>query len=167
MSDPRLAALLLALISVAIYFVAIGIGLRLTRQRFGVSLLIGLAGLLYLVVALWAQATMTVAQWHFAAFYGAGIAATIFTYGAALKALSLRMLLVLADSPDASATADHLLNGIIRPSFQDRITMLERRQLIRRDGSGYVLTDTGRRAASRITAVQNALNMSGSGFYWD
>jgi hypothetical protein len=167
MSDPRLAALLLALAAVAIYFVAIGVVLRLARQRHGVSLLVALAAILYAAVALAAHATMAVAPWHFAAFYGAAVAATIFAYGAALKALSLRMLLVMADAADASATTDHLLNGTIRTSFEERIAALERRQLIRREGGGYVLTELGRRAAARIIAVQSALNMGVSGFYWD
>ena len=167
MSDPRLAALLLAVVAVAIYLVAIGVVLRLTRQRHGVSLLIALAAIVYLMIAFVAQTEMAIAPWHFASFYGAGVAATIFTYGAALKALSLRMLLVIADCPDARVRVDHLLNGIIRVSFEERITMLEQRQLIRRDGSGYVLTDAGRRAAARVIAVQRALNMGGSGFYWD
>ena len=167
MSDPRLAALLLAVVAVAIYFIAIGLALRLTRQRHGVTLLITLAAVVYAAVALPANATMTVAPWHFAAFYGAGVAATIFTYGAALKALSVRMLLVMADSHDASATVDHLLNGIIRTSFEERIAMLERRRLIRREGGGYLLTEAGRRTAARIIAVQNALGISGAGLYWD
>jgi hypothetical protein len=165
--DPRVVALAAACVAFAIYLCLIGVGLRLTRQRYGVSLLIGCAVLVYAATASWAQANVVIAQWHFAAFYGLGVAATVFTYGAALKALSLRMLLVMAAAPDRSAAVTRLSNDVIRASFQDRIALLEERQLIRRESAGYVLTEAGRRAASRISRVQDALNMGLGGLYWD
>jgi Mn-dependent DtxR family transcriptional regulator len=77
------------------------------------------------------------------------------------------MLLVIADAQDRSATISQLSNDVVRASFQERISLLERRQLIRRDGAGYVLTEAGRRAATRIGRVQHTLHMGVSGLYWD
>jgi hypothetical protein len=164
-ADPRTAALIVALVALIAYWCLIGVTLRMTRQRYAVRLLFGCALLVYAIAALAAQ--RGVAHWHLAAFFGAGAAATIFMYGAALKALSLRMLTVIAASPGQAATAAHLTETVIRASFQDRIALLEEKRHIARAGDGFVLTPAGTHAASRIHAVQRALEVHSGGFFWD
>jgi hypothetical protein len=163
--DPRVVALIVAIVALIVYLCLIGIALRLTRQRYAVRLLFGCGVLVYGTAALGTQ--NDVAQWHLAAFFGVGAAATVFIYGAALKALSLRMLMVIAASPAQAATAEHLTETVIRASFQDRISLLEEKQLIARSGSGFALTPAGAQAAARIRAAQQALSIGGAGFYWD
>jgi peptidoglycan/LPS O-acetylase OafA/YrhL len=164
-TDPRVVALIVAIVALIAYLCLIGLALRMTRQRYAVRLLVGCAALVYGAAALWAQTS--VAQWHLAAFFGVGVAATMFTYGAALKALSLRMLMVIAASPAQAATAEQLTDSVIRASFQDRIALLEEKQLIARSGGGFALTPAGVQAAARIRAAQQALSIGGAGFYWD
>ena len=165
LSSPQVAALIVAIVALIAYLCLIGVALRMTRQRYAVRILFGCAGLIYVAAAVWARGS--VAQWHLAAFFGVGAAATIFTYGAALKALSLRMLMVISASPTQAATAEQLTETVIRASFQDRIALLEEKQLIARSGSGFALTPAGVQAASRIRAAQHALSIGGAGFYWD
>jgi hypothetical protein len=77
------------------------------------------------------------------------------------------MLMVIATSPAQAATTEQLTESVIRASFQDRITLLEEKQLIARSGSGFALTPAGVQAAARIRAAQQALSIGGAGFYWD
>jgi hypothetical protein len=163
--DPRTAALIVAIVALIVYWCLIGITLRLTRQRYAVRLLAGCAALVYGAATL--STRDSVAPWHLAAFFGAGAAATIFVYGAALKALSLRMLMVISASPAQAATAAQLTDSVIRASFQDRIALLEEKRLIVRAGSGFVMTPTGTHAAARIHGAQRMLKLGGAGFYWD
>jgi hypothetical protein len=163
--DPRAAALIAAIVALIAYLCLIGVALRMTRQRYAVRLLLGCGVLVYGAATL--SAHSGIAQWHFAAFFGAGAAATVFMYGAALKALSLRMLMVIAASPAQAVTAEQLTETVIRASFQDRIALLEEKQLIVRSGSGFVLTPAGAHAAARIRAAQQMLSIGGAGFYWD
>jgi hypothetical protein len=164
-ADPRTAALIVAIVAMIAYWCLIGIALRMSRQRYAVRLLFGCAGVVYGAAALWTQDSA--AQWHLAAFFGAGAAATIFLYGAALKALSLRMLMVISASPAQSATVAQLTETVIRASFQDRISLLEEKQLIEPSGGGLVMTPAGMQAAARIHGAQRMLNLGAAGFYWD
>jgi hypothetical protein len=166
-NSAQVTALVLAAGAFAVYLCLIGVGLRLSRQRYAVRLLIGSAVLVYATAAEWAQANVAIAQWHFAAFFGAAVAATVFAYGAALKALSLRMLIFIADAPDAAVTISSLADGVVRVSFVDRILLLENRNLIERVARGYVLTPAGKTSAARVRRVQELLNIRAAGLYWN
>jgi hypothetical protein len=163
--DPRTSALIVAVAALIAYWCLTGIALRMTRQRYAVRLLFGSAAVVYGAAVAWARDS--VAPWHLAAFFGAGAAATIFVYGAALKALSLRMLMVISASPAQAATDAQLTDTVIRASFQDRISLLEEKQLIVRADCGFVMTTAGTQAAARIHGAQRMLNLGGAGFYWD
>jgi hypothetical protein len=168
MDDSRFAALILAAVAFAIYLLVIGVALRLTRQRYAVRLLIGSALLIFALTVAWAYGNLAmIAYWHFAAFFGCGVAIVMFMYGAVLKSLSLRLLMALCNCPDVGATTAQLTNDVVRVAFEERIRSLENVQLVRRLNGGCVLTAAGERIASRIRRLQKAFGIGRAGFYWD
>jgi hypothetical protein len=167
MDDPRFVALVLSGVALAFYLLLIGVVLRLTRQKFAVRVLLICAVVIFGITVTLAHANVAIAYWHFAAFFGCGVAITVFTYGAVLKALSLRMLAVMIDFRGNSATIEGLANDVLRVAFEERIRLLEGKHLVRRIGAAYLLTPSGRLAASRLRRVQQLLNIGPAGFYWD
>jgi hypothetical protein len=78
MSDPRIVALLIAVIAVAIYAVIVFVGLRALRQRFALALMLAAAIVVFVPIAAWGIARGELAIWHFAAFFACGVAAIVF-----------------------------------------------------------------------------------------
>lgn len=165
MDEPLRAALTLSSTALAIYLLIIGVGLRVVGRRVGIRVLIGGALLVFGIAFVWIRDTAEL--WRFAAFFGCGVAVVLFTYGAVLKALSLRMLMALSVSPNDEATIAQLTEDVVRVAFDERIRLLEERRLIRPLNGGYMLTPAGEQAAVRIRRAQEILGIGPAGFYWD
>jgi len=165
MDDPRVSALFVACAALAIYATVVFVGLRLSRQRFALVLMIMGAVVVFGLVTVWALTRGMSAYWHFAAFFCCGVAITVFLYGAVLKSLSMRMLAALADAHGGTATTGQLANRIIRAAFAERIQLLEDARLIERVDGGYLLTPAGVSTAARIRRMQRMLKVESSPLY--
>lgn len=165
MSEPRLAALLIAIGALAIYATIVFVGLRLVGQRLALPLMAGSAALVFVAVAAWGFAGGRFAFWHFAAFFSCGVATLVFVYGAVLKSLSLQMLATIAQAPSRSATTQQLASEIVRTAFAERIELLNDARLVERAGQGYALTSAGVAAAARIRRIQQLCRIDASPLY--
>jgi hypothetical protein len=165
MSDPRIVALLIAVIAVAIYAVIVFVGLRALRQRFALALMLAAAIVVFVPIAAWGIARGELAIWHFAAFFACGVAAIVFLYGAVSKSLSLQMLGAIAQTPGHSVTTQRLAAEIIGSAFTGRIQLLEGARLIERSAQGFMLTPTGLSTAARIRKLQRAFRIDSSPLY--
>jgi hypothetical protein len=151
----------------AVYLCVIAVGLRLRRQRAALLLLMGCAVLVFGLMLAFAPTLTIDNYWQFASLFGCGVAMVVFLYGAVLKSLSLRMLIMIADDSSESITSARLASDVIRAEFAGRISMLEGRQFIRRVGTGYALTPLGQLTTARIRRLQSALNIEASRLWVD
>lgn len=163
MDDPRLAALALAIPGTLLHLAIVGVLLRLTRQRFGMPIFAGVAlALLLVAVALFGD---SIAFWHFAAFFGGGIALVVFLYGAVLKSLSLAMLAELEAAPEQTLPLAVLADRIVEPAFAGRAGLLVEMGAAAPDGEGFALTPKGLATSGRIQAARRFLRVEILGLY--
>jgi hypothetical protein len=163
MDDPRLAALALAVPGTLLHLAIVGVLLRLTHQRFGMPIFAGVAlALLLAGVALFGA---SIAFWHFAAFFGGGVALVVFLYGAVLKSLSLAMLAELEAAPEQTLPLAVLAQRIVEPAFAERAGLLVEMGAAAPDGAGYALTPKGLATSGRIQAARRFLRVETLGLY--
>jgi hypothetical protein len=155
-----LAATVLAL---AAYLLIVAAGLRLTAQAHALAILIGGAVAVFMIATAIAGQYANILIWHFAALYCGGVAVTVFIYGAVLKSLSLQMCARLGLRKVCSI--DELADAVIRKAFDERIALLENGGLVERQQAGFVVTEKGRGAAKRISAVRRAVRIESTGLY--
>jgi hypothetical protein len=164
-NDPVWIALIASACGIAIYVAVLAVALRVAGQRYALVLLASCAAVVLALTTAWAHANASMSYWHFFAFFGGGVAVTVFLYGLAAKSVSLRMLVHVAETPKQSATITELSKGVIATLFADRIRMLEEKGLICRGPEGYNVTPAGASAASRMRGIQQALKITSSGLY--
>lgn len=163
MDDPRLAALALAVPGTLLHLAIVGVLLRLTRQRFGMSIFAGVALALMLVgIALFGG---RISFWHFAAFFGCGVAVVVFLYGAVLKSLSLSMLAELESAPERTLPLAALAERIVEPAFVERAKLLVEMGAVAPEVEGFALTPKGLATSSKIEAVRRFLRIETLGLY--
>lgn len=163
MDDPRLAALALAVPGTLLHLVIVGLLLRLTRQRFGMPIFAGVAlALLLASVALFGG---RIAFWHFAAFFGGGVAVVVFLYGAVLKSLSLAMLAELEAAPEQTLPLAVLAERIVEPAFAERAKLLVEIGAAAPEGTGFALTPKGLATSGKIEAARRFLRIETLGLY--
>jgi hypothetical protein len=153
------------MVALAVYATIVFIGLRLSRQRLALPLMIGAAGVVFVPTAIWGITSGVFAFWHFLAFFACGVAAVVFLYGAVLKSLSLQMLAMLARTPGHTLTTQHLATAVIRTAFADRIQLLDDARLIERVDNGYMLTAPGISTVARIRRLQRSCRVDSSPLY--
>lgn len=155
-----------AVVALMVFLLLAAIVLRLTAQRGAVPALLGCAAAVFLLaVASIASALENAGTWRFAAFYACGVAVVIFIYGAVLKSLSLRMLVLMATLPRGEAGVDQLTEETIAPAFDERIRLLQESGLIAADPAGYTATGKGTATASQIARLRAFLDIEASGLY--
>jgi hypothetical protein len=164
MEEPRIAALLAAVLATAVYFPAVGTLLRATRQKYASGIFAGMAVLLFSGVL--ATAGRTVSFWHFGAFFGAGVSCVVFLYGAVLKSLSLDILIELSRAEAGRLSTDEITHLVVRPAYGSRAQLLVDWRAADRDAQGnYLVSPHGRRTAKRIEAARHFLRLKSPGLY--
>jgi hypothetical protein len=162
MTDPRVAALVCALLAAILYPVIVGSLLRMTHARHALAIF-GVVALLILVAA--TAGGRSISLWHFAAYFSAGVAMVVFLYGAVLRSLSLEMLAELNCAGGAELPIDELTEKVVRPGYMNRALSLVNLGAATRRGDQYVVTARGRVAANRVEALRRRIWLTSLGLY--
>jgi hypothetical protein len=104
--------------------------------------------------------------WQSTAFFAFGVMVYVFIFSAAYKSISLRAVMLLADSKDSSVTLTEIMEKLVLKSFYDRIDVLLSAGLVVKDQSGFSITAHGRSAANRIVALRNFFGARSNGLYF-
>lgn len=163
MDDPRLAALVLAVLGTLLHLAIVGSLLRLTHQRFGMPIFASVALVLLLAGILLFGSR--IAFWHFTAFFGGGVALVVFLYGAVLKSLSLAMLTELDAAPSQSLPLAVLAERIVEPAFSERAKLIVDMGAATRDGNGFEVTQNGLGTSGKIETARRFLRIETLGLY--
>ena len=118
--------------------------------------------LLFLLFAVGAGAY----YWHSAAIFAFGVMAFVFIFSAAYKSISLRAIVLLAESENGSVSVFEITEKLVMKSFVDRVDMLAGAGLVEQGPAGYSLTARGRRTADRIRALQKFFGTHTTGLYF-
>jgi hypothetical protein len=104
--------------------------------------------------------------WHSASIFAFGVMAFVFIFSAAYKSISLRTIILLADSENASISISEITERLVKISFLDRVSMLVRTGLVTQNPTGYSLTTRGRNTTRRIKLLQKFFGARSSGLYF-
>jgi hypothetical protein len=163
MNDPELVALVVALSATIVHLSVVGLTLRLTEQRYGLAVFIGVAAAISVCCVVVFNEQLAI--WHFAAFFGAGVALVTFLYGAVIKSLSLAMLSELDRASNKNLPSEELVRRVVAPAFAERAELLITMRAAERTEAVFALTAKGLTTASRIETVRRFLRIETLGLY--
>ena len=104
--------------------------------------------------------------WQSAAIFAFGVMIYVFIFSAAYKSISLRAVILLAESKDASVTVTEIMEKLVVRSFHERIDVLRNAGLVTKGQMGFSITDRGRRTANRIVALRKLFGARSNGLYF-
>ena len=104
--------------------------------------------------------------WQSASIFAFGVMMYVFIFSAAYKSISLRAVVLLADSESASVTVSEIMDRLVVKSFHDRIDVLLNAGLVTKAHKGFSITGQGRRTANRIIALRNFFGARSNGLYF-
>jgi len=164
MEEPRITALLAAILATVVYFPAVGVLLRATGQKYALEIFSGIAIVLFGGVL--ATAGRAVSVWYFAAFFGAGISLVVFLYGAVLKSLSLDILIELSRVDAKQLSLNEITQNVVQPAYGSRAQLLVDWGAADRDAAGnYSIGSRGQRTARHIESARRFLKLKSLGLY--
>lgn len=105
--------------------------------------------------------------WHCAAFFALGVMLFVFGFSAVYKSISLRLLVVLAQTPGKAIAMVDIQEQLVLKNFRERATMLTATGLVVLTPEGYLLSESGRRMAHKIQAVRALFGAKASGLYFE
>lgn len=104
--------------------------------------------------------------WQSAAIFAFGVMMYVFIFSAAYKSISLRAVVLLAESKDVSVTTTEIMDKLVVKSFHDRIDVLLNSGLVARDNVGYSITGRGWLVVNRIVGLRNFFGARSNGLYF-
>ena len=163
--DPSLMAFLVSVISTLLHMSLVGILLRITRQKFVLSIMV--AVFISLVIVILSVMGHLISSWHLISFSSAGLVLNLFLYGAVSKSLSLEMLIRLLANSDGKL--DHIVidRQVTMPAFQARVSLLVGKGWVSREDDNYRISEEGRQTAELIISARRFLKIQNAGLYGD
>ena len=155
----------LGIIAFLTYFATVLVLLRVNHRRDPAWLVIvALPGPFAAGLALFVVLDRHFNFWTYSASYSFFSLCFLMAFGAVYKSLSLRILLDLMDKPDRCDSYDNIYKRyLVEDSFQNRLTLIRDKDLVRMSGERYVLTERGKALSSRVHALQRLFGISRSG----
>jgi hypothetical protein len=147
------------------YLAVVLLLMRLARNVAPAVLVVGTAALMSAVTVMGAMlVSKVVLVWPLMACYWLLALGFLLAFGAVYKSVSLRIIGDLVGRPSRSDRYEAILERYIEEeSYRSRLAVLLGEGLAVREGSGFRLTDQGRRIARVVDGVQRLFNIRHSG----
>jgi hypothetical protein len=157
--------LLQSIIGFAMYIGVILLSLRLFPRIEAALLVVILAMVIFFVgLTMFIFIGQTVNFWIFATGYWFLTTCFLMIFGAIYKSISLRILLELLEKPGRmDSYQDVFTRFVVNDSFQNRLNLIESKNLASIGHGGYVLTPKGTRIAKCARAIQRTFGITRSG----